>query len=145
MVIVEDEAHTRSIIRSQLIHLGLREIAEAANGKEGLMQVVRIRPHLVLCDVHMETMDGLEFLKTLRALKVESVRNTPVIFLTADAQRDTVMFAKEHAVNGYLVKPVSTAQLKGQIDAAAEKLDLTTPDTPPPPQHHRVRGGNEPR
>ena len=124
ILIIEDEAHTRAIIRSQLLNLGLREIAEAHNGKEGLIQLVKTRPHLALCDVHMDTMDGLEFLKTLRALKVEAVRNTPVIFLTADAQRDTVVFAKEHAVNGYLVKPVSVAQLKAHIDAVAEKLKL---------------------
>lgn len=145
VVIIEDEAHTRSIIRSQLIHFGLREIAEAPNGKEGLMQVIRIRPHFVLCDVHMDTMDGLEFLKTLRALKVESVRDTPVIFLTADAQSDTVAFAKDHAINGYLVKPISAAKLKSHVDAVAEKLDLSKLDPPPLPQHHRVRGGNEPR
>jgi two-component system chemotaxis response regulator CheY len=70
-------------------------------------------------------MDGLEFLKTLRALKVEAVRNTPAVFLTADAQRDTVLFAKENAVSGYLVKPVSAAQLKAHVDAAAEKLGLS--------------------
>lgn len=145
IVVIEDEAHTRSIIRSQLLQLGLREIAEAADGKEGLMQVVRIRPHLVLCDVHMKPVGGLAFLKTLRELKVESVRNTPVIFLTADAQSDTVLFAKEHAVNGYLVKPVSVAQLKAHIDVIAETLDLKTSDAPHRPQRHRVPGGNEPR
>ncbi len=124
VVVIEDEPHTRSLIRTQLIQLGVREIDEAANGKDGMLQVVRIRPHIVFCDVHMPVMDGLEFLKTLRGLKVETVRNTPVIFLTADAQRDTVVFAKENAVSGYLVKPVSAAQLKAHIDAAAEKLGL---------------------
>ena len=124
VLLIEDESHTRAIIRSQLLHLGVREIAEAPNGKEGMLQLVRVRPHLVLCDVHMDVMDGREFLATLRALKVEKVRDTPVIFLTADAQRDTVIFAKEHAVNGYLVKPVSVAQLKAHIDAVASKLEL---------------------
>jgi two-component system chemotaxis response regulator CheY len=124
VVVIEDESHTRSLIRAQLHQLGVREIEEAGNGKDGMMQVVRIRPHIIFCDVHMPVMDGLAFLKTLRALKVEAVRNTAVIFLTADAQRDTVVFAKENAVNGYLVKPVSAAQLKAHIDAAAEKLGL---------------------
>ncbi len=106
VVVIEDEPHTRQLIRSQLLQLGLREIEEASNGKDGMLTVVRIRPHIVFCDIHMDTMNGMEFLKTLRSLKVESVRNTPVIFLTADAQRDTVVLAKEHAINGYLVKPV---------------------------------------
>lgn len=125
VAVIEDEPHTRQIIRSQLLQLGVREIEEASNGKDGMLLVVRVRPHIVFCDVHMDTMDGLTFLKTLRALKVEAVRNTPVIFLTADAQSDTVLFAKEHAVSGYLVKPVSGAQLKAHIDAAMEKLKPT--------------------
>jgi len=124
VLIIEDEVHTRSIIRSQLLNLGVRDISEAGDGKTGMLQVVRARPHVILCDVHMEPMDGLEFLRTLRALKVETVRNIPVIFLTADAQADTVLFAKEHAVSGYLVKPVSVAQLKTHIDPIAGKLDL---------------------
>jgi two-component system chemotaxis response regulator CheY len=125
VVVIEDEPHTRSLIRAQLNQLGIRDIEEAANGKDGMLQVVRVRPHIIFCDVHMPVMDGLEFLKTLRALKVEAVRNTPAVFLTADAQRDTVLFAKENAVSGYLVKPVSAAQLKAHVDAAAEKLGLS--------------------
>jgi two-component system chemotaxis response regulator CheY len=145
VLVIEDELHTRSIIRSQLLQLGVREIAEAHDGKSGMLQVVKARPHLIFCDVHMAPIGGLEFLKSLRELKVAKLNELPVIFLTADAQRDTVLFAKEHAVNGYLVKPVSAAQLKAQIDVVAEKLDLKKSDTPPPPEHHRVKGGNEPR
>jgi two-component system chemotaxis response regulator CheY len=145
VLVIEDEQHTRSIIRSQLLQLGIRDITEAADGKSGMIQVVRARPHMIFCDVHMEPVGGLEFLKSLRDLKVAKLNELPVIFLTADAQRDTVLFAKEHAVNGYLVKPVSASQLKTQIDVIAEKLDLKKSDAPRPPEHHRVPGGNEPR
>jgi len=124
VLIIEDEVHTRSIIRSQLINLGVRAISEAADGKSGMIQVVKSRPHIIFCDVHMEPVGGLEFLKSLRGLNVGGLNELPVIFLTADAQSDTVLFAKEHAVNGYLVKPVSVAQLKSHIDTVAGKLDL---------------------
>ena len=124
VLIIEDEVHTRSIIRSQLLNLGVRAISEAADGKSGMIQVVKSRPHIIFCDVHMEPVGGLEFLKSLRGLNVGGLNELPVIFLTADAQSDTVLFAKEHAVNGYLVKPVSVAQLKSHIDTVAGKLDL---------------------
>jgi len=145
VLVIEDELHTRSIIRSQLLLLGVRDISEAGDGKSGMLQVVRARPHVIFCDVHMEPVGGLEFLKSLRELKVAGLNELPVVFLTADAQRDTVLFAKEHAVNGYLVKPVSAAQLKNQIDVVADKLDLRKSDAPQPPEHHRVKGGDEPR
>ena len=117
ILIVEDEAHTRTVIKSLLRQIGIRSICEAAEGKAGLDEVLRSRPHLVFCDVHMTPVDGLAFLRLLRQSKVEFMRRTPVVFLTADAQRDTVMFAKEHQVNGYLVKPVSLGDLKSRLDA----------------------------
>jgi two-component system chemotaxis response regulator CheY len=116
ILIVEDEAHTRAIIKAMLRQIGVRSIVEAANVKDGLNEVLRTRPHIVLCDVHMEPIDGLTFLKTLRAVKIQALRETPVLFLTADAQKDTVLFAREHKVDGYMVKPVAMGDLKARID-----------------------------
>ncbi len=48
ILVVEDEAHTRSIIKAMLRQIGVRSIVEAANGKDGLNEVVRTRPHIVL-------------------------------------------------------------------------------------------------
>lgn len=117
VLIVEDEVHTRTVIKSLLRQIGIRSIVEAADGKAGLDEVLRARPTIVFCDVHMAPVDGLTFLKMLRQTKIDSMRRTPVVFLTADAQRDTVMFAKEYQVNGYLVKPVSLGDLKSRIDS----------------------------
>jgi two-component system chemotaxis response regulator CheY len=124
ILVVEDETHTRTIIKSLLRQLGIRTIVEAANGRDGLIEVEREEPHLVLCDVHMKPIDGREFLKTLRGLPNATIKDTPVVFLTADANRDTVLFAKEHAISGYLVKPPSAATLKARIDAIAVTLKL---------------------
>ncbi|MBL8688645.1 MAG: response regulator [Rhodospirillaceae bacterium] len=122
ILVVEDEAHTRAVIKSLLRQIGVRSIVEAAEGKSGLDEVMRSRPHLVFCDVHMAPVDGFAFLKLLRQSKVESMRRTPVVFLTADSQRDTVMFAKEHQVSGYLVKPVSLGSLKTRLDAVLKPV-----------------------
>lgn len=122
VLIVEDEVHTRAVIKSLLRQIGVRSIVEAADGKAGLDEVLRSRPTLVFCDVHMTPVDGLTFLKLLRQTKIESIRRTPVVFLTADSQRDTVLFAKEHQVNGYLVKPVSLGDLKSRVDAVVKTL-----------------------
>ena len=124
VLVVEDEPNTRLMIKRLLLQIGISSVATAADGKAGLDETMRVRPAIILCDVHMEPVDGLTFLKTLRGLKVRSLALTPVIFLTADSQRDTVLFAKEHHVNGYLVKPVSLKDIKARIDAV---LDGTAP------------------
>lgn len=121
VLVVEDEVHTRTIIKALLRQLGVRKISEAVNGLDGLVKLTDVKPHLVLCDVHMKPIDGREFLQKTREME-PPLRDTPVIFLTADAQRDTVVFAKEHAVSGYIVKPPSLAAIKTRIEALAELL-----------------------
>jgi len=117
ILLVEDEAYTRQLVRQLLHQLGVRSIIEAADGKEGLLELLRTRPDLVLCDVHMKPIDGLEFLRQLRAVRILSIAATPVVMLTADGSKDIVLFARDHAVNGYLVKPVAPKALKARIDA----------------------------
>ena len=117
VLVIEDEANTRLLIKRLLLQIGIISVLEAGDGKAGLDEAMRTRPTIILCDVHMEPVDGRQFLKTLRGLKVRDLATTPVIFLTADAQTDTVLFAKEHHANGYLVKPVSLTDLKTRIDA----------------------------
>ncbi len=124
VLVVEDETHTRSVIKTMLRRMEIRIIEEAANGRDGLLKVVSDRPHIVLCDIHMQPINGLEFLQTLRKMEDPGVRDTPVIFLTADANRDSVVVAKANAANGYLVKPISLSALKSRIDQIAAPLKL---------------------
>lgn len=117
VLIVDDEQFARGIVRNLLGQIGIRRIHEAPDGKSGLLELLRVKPSVVLCDIHMKPIDGRQFLKTVRETKVARVAATPVIFLTADAQPETVKFAKENNANGYLVKPVSLTQLKQRLDA----------------------------
>ncbi len=117
ILVIEDEPSTRLLIKRLLLQIGIVSVVDAADGKAGLDEAMRTRPTIILCDVHMEPVGGRAFLKMLRGLKARALATTPVIFLTADSQRDTVLFTKEHHVNGYLVKPVSLTDLKTRIDA----------------------------
>lgn len=117
VLIVEDEDYTRNLTIQILRNIGVRSIGEARDGKAGLMEVVRTRPDIVLCDVHMQPMDGIGFLMGLREIKVQGVDQTRVVMLTADSNKDTVLLARTQAVVSYLVKPVSLAQLKEKMMA----------------------------
>lgn len=118
VLVVEDEVHIRGIIRQILNRLGISKVYESEEGGDGFMQTVRLRPHLVLCDFHMKPVDGLTYLSTLRNSKVQDVKDTPVIFLTSNAEQETVIKAKEYSVNGYIVKPVSVNDVKNAISRA---------------------------
>lgn len=118
ILVIDDDAFTRALIRRLLRDIGVRSISECDNGRDGLMEVVRARPDLVLCDVHMTPMNGKQLLQGVRNIKVKGVDRTPVVFLTGDSDLATVQFAKDHAVNGYLVKPVSLAKLRDAIETA---------------------------
>ena len=107
VLVLEDEDYIRKIICRLLRQIGFRLINEAENGVDGLREIMRVRPHLILCDIHMEPMDGITFLRKLRGLGNDPLTQVPVIFLTADKQRETVVSAKELRVDGYLAKPVS--------------------------------------
>lgn len=116
VLVLEDEGYIRQIICRLLRQIGFRLINEAENGIDGLREIMRVRPHVILCDVHMEPMDGIAFLRKLRGLGHDPLSQVPVIFLTADKQRETVIAAKELRVDGYLTKPVSMKTLKERID-----------------------------
>lgn len=125
VLVVEDEQTTRQSIKSVLRQIGIATIMDAADGKAGLAELARTRPTLVLCDIHMKPVDGRQFLKMVRTARVDWVKNIPIIFLTADANPDTVNFAKEFQVNGYLVKPITVGDVKNRIDAVLKTLDRT--------------------
>lgn len=123
VLVLEDESHIRQIICRLLRQIGFRLIHDVADGAEGFKELLRVKPQVILCDIHMEPIDGLTFLRKLRGLGKPEFSRVPVIFLTADAQRETVVVAKDLRVDGYLVKPVSPKQLKERIDAVLSPPD----------------------
>lgn len=127
VLVIEDQAYTRQIIRQTLDRLGVKNVHEAADGGEGMKQTLRTRPDIVLCDVHMQPVNGIHYLARLRAFKNAEIAATPVIFLTADAEEGTVLTGKEFGVDGYIVKPVSAAILIDHING------LLGPIIPPHP------------
>jgi len=116
ILVVEDQPYMRTLVVQTLERLGVNHVHEAEEGGAALKMTVRLRPDIVFCDIHMEPVDGLEYLHKLRAFKNAEIANTPVVFLTADAQEGTVISSKKGHVNGYIVKPTSAKILKSNIN-----------------------------
>ena len=85
VLIVDDDALMRTFVSDKLQRIGIPQVQEAADGKAALVSAIKFQPNLILSDIHMEPMDGIEFLKQLRALPNPAVAAIRVILMTADS------------------------------------------------------------
>ena len=104
VLVVEDNLITQELITKIFSNFGI-SIHLASNGKEGIEMAFNLKPDLILMDVFMPVMNGLE--ATSRIRKNPDLKYTPIIALSAGAQRDQKTAAEEAGVNDYLVKPIS--------------------------------------
>ncbi|MBI2240459.1 MAG: response regulator [Magnetospirillum gryphiswaldense] len=105
VLVVEDDASTRSLLMRMLKTMGAARIYEAVNGGEGLRLACEMKPHVAICDVNMEPVDGLSFLGGVRAALNPKVSSLPVVMFTAAKDSAAMEKARALGVQGYLLKP----------------------------------------
>jgi len=112
ILIVEDKATSRELLRNILEPRGYAVI-EAVDGFDGLAKASEGLPDLILMDLHMPKLNGMEVLRKLRA--DPRFASTPVIAITASAMQGDRERALAAGFNGYLTKPVSLDTLRAEI------------------------------
>jgi len=113
VLIIDDDADLRLIIRASLRHRGF-EVAEAASGGEGIQSARAVRPDVILLDVMMPEMDGPA---TLRALQADPATvEIPVVFLTAKAMRAEIDRLRALGAAGVLIKPFDPLSLGSELE-----------------------------
>jgi AmiR/NasT family two-component response regulator len=117
IVIADDESIICMDLREMLGNLGYLVVGEAGDGRSAVSLVRELRPDVVLMDIKMPDMDGIE-----AATVITSERLAPVVLITAFSQRDLVERAKEAGVVGYLVKPPQEADLTPAIEIALSRF-----------------------
>jgi len=128
VLVVEDEKIMSTFILGNLRRLGILDLFALEDGTAALRDMASIKPDLIVTDVHMQPMGGIEFVRRLRAASNAQLANTPVIFLSADSSAATVGEALPLGVAGYIVKPPSLAALNAKVELA-----LNGPKTPKRP------------
>jgi two-component system, chemotaxis family, chemotaxis protein CheY len=116
VLVIDDQPFVRRALIRLLEQIGFREIGEAEDGESGFHQCVRLEPDLVVCDIEMKPVSGLQFLALLRSSPDIRDNRTPVIFLTVHTESDIVRKALSLGIDGFLVKPPSMASMKERID-----------------------------
>ncbi len=105
ILIVDDSATTRALIKRAVTAAGLpvERMVEAANGKAGLDALAQGGVDLVLADLHMPEVDGLEM--TRRIMANPQTSSIPVVIISAEPNPDTIAQLQQHGIKGYLRKP----------------------------------------
>jgi two-component system chemotaxis response regulator CheY len=116
VLIVDDYATMRRIIKNQLTQLGYTDIDEAATGEDALTKLRKAHYSLVISDWNMEPMTGYDLLRKVRA--DEKLKTTPFIMITAEAKADHAIAAREAGADNFILKPFNAAVLENKIGAA---------------------------
>jgi CheY-like chemotaxis protein len=118
VLVIEDDEVTRAEIVAVLRTHGFH-VTEAENGRAGLWRLWDGRPDLVLCDMLMPVMDGLEVLDAIR--QHPEWATIPVVFLTSCADRACLRRAMERGADDYVTKPLVARELVSALRATLEK------------------------
>ena len=120
-LIVEDNTHMRSLLRALLNSIGIKDVSEAIHG-QAAMSVLRERKiDLVLTDLAMGTMDGLELTRHVRNDEDSSNPFVPIIMITGHTERHQVEAARDAGVTEFLAKPITAHNLFARITEILER------------------------
>jgi two-component system, chemotaxis family, chemotaxis protein CheY len=114
-LIVDDSSVMRKIVERSLRQagLGITQVLEAGNGAEALAAIQQNEVDLILCDINMPVMDGLEFVKQLAG--VEKAKRVPVVMITTEGSEGHVVQALSAGARGYIRKPFTPDQVKEHV------------------------------
>jgi len=113
VLVIDDDEDMRTLLTRMLNRAGVRHIAVAADGQQGLEHLERTdhQVNFVLCDWNMPRMSGLEFFGRLKA----TGRALPVLMITGRDDVASILAARDAGIPGYIVKPVTAQELLSKI------------------------------
>lgn len=114
-LIVDDSSVMRKIVERSLRQAGidLKQVLEAGNGAEALTVLQDNSVDLILCDINMPIMDGLEFVKQLSG--VANAKGVPVVMITTEGSESHVLQALSSGARGYIRKPFTPDQVREHV------------------------------
>jgi len=121
VLVVDDSAYMRKIVRNLLINIGVKTVYEAGDGIAGLEAIRTIVPDVVILDWELPLLNGSELVRIVRSPGVFPTPDIPIIMLSAHGERWRVVEAARIGVNEYLIKPVSAKSLLDRLTAILAK------------------------
>jgi len=119
-LIIDDNAYTRQIVETMLRAWSAKKIFHAADGAEALGVLREQMVDIVFCDLAMDVLDGLEFIRLLRHAKDSPNPYVPIIVMSGHTERRNVISARDAGAHEFLAKPVSAKELFERVMAVIE-------------------------
>ena len=113
IITVDDSSTMRRIIKNTLQKLGFETILEAGNGVEALGVMSKNKVDMIVTDWNMPEMDGLTFVKAVRAK--DEYKDLPILMITTEAAKEDILTALRSGVNNYVVKPFTPETLQEKV------------------------------
>jgi two-component system chemotaxis response regulator CheY len=120
ILLVDDNRHMRVLLAEILRSVGVRMIREASDGAEGLKVIVDHPLDLIITDLSMKPLDGIDFVRLLRRSQESRNKTVPVIMITGHATSARVSEARDAGVNEFLTKPLNARAILQRLHRAIE-------------------------
>ncbi len=124
ILIVDDSITIRRIITNALKTVGFPDTVEAVNGKDALEKLANVNVDFIITDWNMPEMNGLDFIKQVRANPIYS--SLPILMITTRGTEHDVIEALQAKVNSYIVKPFTPQELKEKIEGILKTVQVNT-------------------
>lgn len=117
VMVVDDNHHMRTLMRTILNAIGIRDVVEAPDGAAAL-EILNARVcDILIVDHQMPVIDGVELVSLLRRSDNHALATLPILMVTGHSDRATVSRARDAGINGFLAKPVSAKDLLSRVEA----------------------------
>lgn len=113
VLVVDDDRITKELLTSILLSDGYLVVGEASNGADAVMKCVNVKPDIVLLDIIMPKMDGIQALEEIR----KAIPATMVIMVSGEATIDKIKEALAKGAAGFIVKPLKPASVLDKISS----------------------------
>ena len=114
VMIVDDFATMRRIVKGVLKQLGFNDVIEAEDGDQALKELKKEKVGLIVSDWNMPNMTGLDLLKAVRS--DADLKDTPFLMVTAEGQKENVVQAVQAGVSNYIVKPFTPETFSTKLE-----------------------------
>ncbi|MCH8330397.1 MAG: PAS domain S-box protein, partial [Bacteroidetes bacterium] len=137
ILLVEDNVTNQVIFKGMLESFGSK-VQIAGKGRQGLRYIQENKHDLVLMDMHIPDMSGIDILKALKAKKIKD--HPPIIVLSANVMGETKIMAKKYGAVDYLTKPVAIEELYNSVIKWKKNSRRVTKETSSKKEHRQIKG-----
>ncbi|MGD0144216.1 MAG: response regulator [Rhizomicrobium sp.] len=121
LLIVDDNRNMRTLLRTVLRAIGIKQIHEAADGNSGYAELLRCKPDIVITDLSMQGADGIEFTRKVRLSRDSPDPFVPILMVTGHTERARIEAARDAGVTEFLAKPITVQSLLDRLIKIVER------------------------